>query len=245
MTRFGMVALSTGVTLAAGIAVAIAGTPFGGDDQGTIPSDAPNGPVTTCERGFAKAAGKLVSSLIKCHRGRVTEKFTNDTDEELFCEDPAVSKFAEGPNVTGCAPCTDRPPLGLGFGIEEAVDSFNNQVYCDNTGTPFGGDDSGFIPPDAPKGPETACSKRVGKNIGKLVQSIIKCHISRAAGKLADDTAEDTCEGRAITKFSTTKTAGCPACVNLASIAATAESNSDGLLNAFIWCGSPSGAFLQ
>ena len=41
---FRIVALSTGVALAAGIAVAIAGTPFGGDDTGTIPSDAPKGP---------------------------------------------------------------------------------------------------------------------------------------------------------------------------------------------------------
>ena len=46
MTRFRIVALSTGVAFAASIAVAIAGTPFGGDDLGTIPSDAPKGPVT-------------------------------------------------------------------------------------------------------------------------------------------------------------------------------------------------------
>ena len=46
MTRFRIVVVSGGVALAASIAVAIAGTPFGGDDLGTIPSDAPKGPVT-------------------------------------------------------------------------------------------------------------------------------------------------------------------------------------------------------
>ena len=46
MRRFRIVALSSGVALAASIAVAIAGTPFGGDDSGTIPSDAPKGPTT-------------------------------------------------------------------------------------------------------------------------------------------------------------------------------------------------------
>jgi hypothetical protein len=39
-----MVALSSVLALAAGIAVAIAGTPFGGDDSVAIPSDAPQRP---------------------------------------------------------------------------------------------------------------------------------------------------------------------------------------------------------
>jgi hypothetical protein len=35
----------------------MAGTPFGGDDLGTIPSDSPKGPVTKCESGAAKGEG--------------------------------------------------------------------------------------------------------------------------------------------------------------------------------------------
>jgi len=234
MQKLRIVALASGVTLAAGIAVAIAGTPFGGDDMGTIPSDAPKGPVTKCESKVAKAAGKLVSAIIKCHGSRATGKFTDDTGEDA-CESTALAKF-QATKTTGCAACTSLAVLAAG--IEQAVDSNNNAVACDSSGTPAGGDDTGFIPSDAPKGPETKCEIGVGKSVGKLVASIIKCHISRAAGKLADDTAENACETTAISKFSTTKTDGCPACLNLGNIATTTETNSDGVLNGVVWCGS-------
>ena len=59
MTRFRIVTLTSSVALAAGVTVAIAGIPFGGDDQGTIPSDAPNRPVTKCESGVASDTPRL------------------------------------------------------------------------------------------------------------------------------------------------------------------------------------------
>src|SRR5262249_35258323 len=119
MQKLRIVALASGVTLAAGIAVAIAGTPFGGDDMGTIPSDAPKGPVTKCESKVAKAAGKLVSAIIKCHGSRATGKFTDDTGEDA-CESTALAKF-QATKTTGCAACTSLAVLAAG--IEQAVDS--------------------------------------------------------------------------------------------------------------------------
>jgi len=236
------VTLLTAVLVAAfGIGRILAGTPFGGDDMGTIPSDSPKGPVTKCESGVAKNATKLVGSILKCHASRATGKLTDDTAEDT-CEQTAKTKF-EATKVTGCAACTSL--TGLATGIEATLDTNNNKVACDPTGTPYGGDDTGFIPSDAPKGPETKCENGVGKAVGKLVGAIGKCHVKRVTGKLADDTAEDACEATAKTKFEKTKTTGCPACVgSLSDLADFVESQADGALNALVWCGSPSRAFL-
>jgi hypothetical protein len=223
----------------------MAGTPFGGDDLGTIPSDAPKGPVTKCETGVAKAAGKLVGAVVKCHASRASGKLADDTAEDT-CEGTAITKFA-ATKTAGCATCTGGATglMGLGTAIVMNLDMNNNKVACTTTGTPFGGDDTGNIPADAPKGPVTKCEGLVGKGVSKLVGSIIKCHGSRVAGKLADDTAEDTCEGAAKTKFEATKTAGCDPCLgSLSTLADFVESQADGALNAVVWCGSPSGAFL-
>jgi hypothetical protein len=240
MIRFRVVALSTGVALAVGFAVASAGTPFGGDDSGTIPSDAPKGRVTKCESGVAKAAAKLVGSIFKCHAGRTTGKLADATAENT-CESTALTKFGLT-KTAGCRGCTD---LGLlGTMLEGVVDSRNDIIYCDLTGTPFGGDDMGFIPHDAPKGRETKCSNGVAKAVGKLVGSITKCHIRRAKGKLTDDTAENECETTAQNKLKFKAT--CPVCLapfNV-QIASIFEMEMDGAPNGLIWCGSPSGAFL-
>src|SRR3989442_1390777 len=58
--------------------------------------------------------------------------------------------------------------------------------------TPFGGDDTGFIPPDTAT---FKCESKVGANVAKLLGCEGKCHAKRAKGSLADDTAEDGCEG--------------------------------------------------
>jgi hypothetical protein len=57
-------------------------------------------------------------------------------------------------------------------------------------------------------------------------------------------TAEDACESAALTKFVTTKTAGCDPCTNLVALGAFVEGQVDSA-NAGIYCASPSGAFLQ
>src|SRR5262249_32719509 len=58
--------------------------------------------------------------------------------------------------------------------------------------TPFGGDDTGFVPP--PKSAIGKCEAGAGKAVDKLIACIFKCHASRASGKLVDETAEDECE---------------------------------------------------
>ena len=107
--------------------------------------------------------------------------------------------------------------------------------------TPFGGDDTGFLPPAA----DAKCEAGAGKAADKLIACIFKCHASRASGKLADDTAEDACEktlaGKSCAaKFtaSIAKLSGCPACINgttMANLAGTTETLLDGN-NATIYC---------
>src|SRR5262249_42923830 len=108
--------------------------------------------------------------------------------------------------------------------------------------TPFGGDDTGFVPPAA----NAKCEAGAAKAVDKLIACIDKCHASRASGKLADDTAEDSCEktlaGKSCAaKFtaSIAKLSGCPACINgttMANLAGLTETVLDGN-NSAIYCG--------
>ena len=118
---------------------------------------------------------------------------------------------------------------------------------------PWGGDDTGFIPP--PKSPTAKCEAGAAKAANKLISCIFKCHADRASGKLTDDTAEDSCEktlaGKSCAaKFagSISKLKGCPPCINgtsMASLAGTIESVLDADNNMVYCSASPSGAFLQ
>ena len=122
------------------------------------------------------------------------------------------------------------------------------------SGTPWGGDDTGLIPPA--KSPTAKCEAGAAKAAEKLNACIFKCHASRASGKLADDTAEDSCENSLTTGKSCTalfaasiaKLKGCPACINgttMANLAGLTESLIDGN-NSTVYCSaSPSGAFVQ
>src|SRR6516164_3059597 len=114
--------------------------------------------------------------------------------------------------------------------------------------TPFGGDDTGFVPPAA----NAKCEAGAGKAVDKLIACILKCHASRASGKLADDTAEDSCEKTLVGKScaalftaSIAKLTGCPACINgttMANLAGLTETVLDGM-NSSIYCGTPAPTF--
>src|SRR5262249_10692469 len=144
--------------------------------------------------------------------------------------------------TAGCPPCINLSTIGAA--VVALVDTNNNKVYCSSPGGAFGGDDTGFVPSDAPKGPITKCENGVGKAVRKLVSAIGNCHASRVTGKLADDASEESCEGTALTKFGATKTVGCTSCTDLTSLGAFVESTVDGA-NGLTYCGSPSAAFLE
>jgi hypothetical protein len=121
--------------------------------------------------------------------------------------------------------------------------------------TPFGGDDTGFLPPGGTKSAYGKCQVSISKAASKALSCIMRCHDSRASGKLADETAEEACEtandGKScLAKYfkSTTSAVakgGCPPCSvsTVSLIAATTEAIVDGQ-NELIYC-SPSGAFID
>jgi hypothetical protein len=218
------------------------GTPFGSDDAGFLPPDAPKGPITKCENGATKAVSRLAASVIKCHISRAKLKIADDPGEEN-CEATAIGKFEAKTKTTGCTSCVNLTTIGPQ--TASVIDNVNNSsLYC-ASGVPFGSDDSGSLPPDAPKGPITKCEDRIAMAASQLAAKITRCHVSRATGKIPDDAGEESCEGTAITKFtSKTKTVGCDPCTNLPLVGAVTEGLIDGL-DSLTYCASPSGAFLD
>jgi hypothetical protein len=226
-----LAALIAALALAVPAVPVLAQTPFGGDDIGTIPSDAPNGPITTCNNGVAKATAKLAVGLLKCHIGRASGKFPDDAAENT-CETTAKTKFGST-KVARCLPCTSLTTVAAD--IEALIDGNNDKIFCTSGGTPFGGDDTGNIPPDAPSGPLTRCANRVAKAAANLVKRIVKCHIGRARGKFPTDAAEDGCEQTAISKFTMTDITGCDPCVTLTALASFVETTVDAW-NGLVYC---------
>jgi hypothetical protein len=216
--------------------VAVAGTPFGGDDSGTIPSSKT---VAKCEAGVAKGVSKLAAAILSCHCKEATGKLVGDTAEEP-CETAALTKFTSKTKTTGCPACINLATIGAA--VAGLVDSNNSLAFCDPAGTPLGGDDTGTTASTKAIG---KCECGVAKGAGKLIGGISSCHSKEGTGKLVGDTAEEPCETAALTKFTgKTKTAGCPACVNLTAIGNFVATTLDGS-NSLVWCGSPSGAFLN
>jgi hypothetical protein len=228
--------------LLASAGVAYSGTPFGAEDAGFIPPDAPKGPITKCENGVTNAVSKLAASIVKCHVGRASGKIADDAGEES-CEGAAITKFDAKTKTKGCTACINLTTIA--FQTESDIDNVNNSsLYC-ALGPPFGADDTGSLPPDAPKGPITKCENNVAKATIKLAGAISGCHVKRAIGKIADDAGEESCEAAAIAKFtSKTKTAGCDPCTNLVLLGAMTEGLIDGV-DSLTYCASPSGAFLD
>ncbi len=64
--------------------------------------------------------------------------------------------------------------------------------------TPFGGDDTGFIPPD---GDNLRYESKVANLVSKFQACVLKCHAKRAQGKLTDAVLEEACETACEAKY--------------------------------------------
>jgi len=101
-------------------------TPWGGDDMGVLP---PDKGTTKCENTVGKAAAKAVACIIKCHKGRASGKFADDTAEDN-CENGSSPSSCESKYNNAVAKAT-ACPCGLTFSfIENTTDALNGQVYC-------------------------------------------------------------------------------------------------------------------
>ncbi len=101
--------------------------------------------------------------------------------------------------------------------------------------TPFGGDDTGFIPPDAAT---FTLEAKVGRNLSKLQKCVLKCHALFAKGKFPTDAIEDGCEGNCVMKFNVAnaKLGTLPGCLNTTSLENLWVSILDSF-NSQIYCG--------
>jgi hypothetical protein len=245
-------AIGMGVASLLVAGIAVAGTPFGGDDAGTVSS---NKDTTKCEDSVGKNLAKAAACIIKCHKARADGKLTTDTDEDNCESNLPAAKDCKGKYSVGvgnsskinaicpsCLGATTR--VNLFNAVEALIDGNNDKVYCQGTND-WGGDDTGKIPDTKD---QAKCGDTVGKAVAKAIACITKCHKARADGKLADDTAEDTCESGASpssckSKFTNavSKVTCAPCDPNLFDFI---ESQVD-TLNGPVYCGSPSGAFLE
>jgi hypothetical protein len=248
-TTFVIAVLSVGLW----VAPARAGTPFGGDDGGFIPPDVGN---AKCEAAAAKLVLKTVKSVLKAHNKRAkgghTTPSTEETEGVLALEQIApvlarVLRSGFSCNVGciegGLGPIANR----LSFGNDDAGwSSINAAIYCDtSSGTPFGGDDSGFLPPN--NSTIKTCELKVGGAESKLATCYLNCAALRASGMLADETAEEACESTCTSTFTglVAGLTGCPSCIDSGAIANMTESLLDGTYVPAIYCASPSGAFVR
>jgi hypothetical protein len=209
---------------------------------------------------------KTVQSVLKAHNKRAHGGHTtpgteeNEAGPQIGRIDPVLARlFRSGvscPNADGCltaspsiGPHAGLPSIGrrLAFGNDDAGWSpINAAIYCDtSSGTPFGGDDSGFIPPH--NSTIKTCELKVGGAESKLATCYLNCAALRASGTLPDETAEEACESTCTTGFTglVAQLNGCPSCLDSGAIANMTESLLDGTYVPDIYCASPSGAFVR
>jgi hypothetical protein len=222
---------------------ALAGGPIGGDDTGFFPSSAN---ALKCEDGVSKAASKLAGGVIKCHIAAAAAAVAGKTFDEESCENAAAGKYSATVQKLAalCPPCLNTTAIGNNA-VSQLDNLANALIYCES-GTPFGGDDSGNVP----SGKTTLkCADGAYKNISKQLGGIVKCHITQVdslfKGKTFD---EESCEGAVTTKAGAAngKLTGCATCLSsaLSGLPGLVESMIDSI-NGQTYCASPSGAFLN
>jgi hypothetical protein len=237
MTRRFMLATITALSIIALGGSARAATPFGGDDAGFIP---PDRNTLRYESTVGRNLANFQRCVLKCHGNRAHGRLTSDTSE-AGCEEGCESRFDLAHNrlvvpapAATCLGPSNRTTVRSVW--ESILDGNSGTIYCAGT-TPVGGDDSGFIAPDAAT---FRCESGFGRNAGTLLLCVSLCHAKRAGQRLGDDTAEDSCESSCMTKYNTANghLRGCPPCVNPSTTASfgsllTTQSDSN---NGLVYC---------
>ena len=200
--------------LAASLALANPGDPFGGDDTGCAPDTKEH---SACEFRVAKSLARLVAVVTRCHITQAGAAFRGAGFGEGGCEEAARAKLdkilaklaADGicPQAVLDNAAAEEATLlaGQTQTSPPSLDALNGSMFCDPTsnvlladtpGDPDA-DDAGYVPAT----PENLrCAVVVAKNVAKLwVGIVVRCHVRAAAlsykGEPADDEA---CEDGAI-----------------------------------------------
>lgn len=235
-------------------AIALAGTPFGGDDTGFLP---PDEATAKCGAIFAKATAKLAAGVLGCKvkgaRSRIAMHESSGTNfVEDNCTDVWLNRFNKTAEVSGptCPACIDTTSLYT-QGSNDNINPVSAALFfCDSASGVQIDDETVFDLGWVPAGKAAMrCEAGAARAAGKAQLALWACHAREATGDVSGATFDgDACEVAAAAKFSAALQAltGCPACLaailpNLPSIVSHAVNHSVGL----IYCASPSGAFLD
>jgi peptidyl-Lys metalloendopeptidase len=202
----------------------------------------PDENTAKCELGVAKQLSKLAACASKCQVKLTDASVKNKPFDDDACEDgtgkPTSCRAAfdaASTKLLGSGTCPACLDAGTQDGVADQtmqfVELYNGSIYCAGT-VPFGGDDTGFIPPDA----DTAkCESGVANALRKLAACVAKCDAKQAdalaKGKSFDVNACRSGAGKptscraAFDATSAKLLAGgaCPACLDAAAQSGTAD----------------------
>src|SRR5262249_21154975 len=135
-----------------------------------------------CETGIAKAVGKFVGAVVKCHAKQADGAFKQKPIDDEDCEETGAKSAQArldasiGTVAAQCSAGVVENAAAVEAALLSSLDVLNGQVYCGDPSsqTPIDptGDDAGFIPSSADG---LKCADAVGKNAAKLWGAIAKC----------------------------------------------------------------------
>jgi hypothetical protein len=237
------------MSFALGLArIAVAGTPFGGDESGFVP---PDEIAYKCGRHVTTALAKLERSITSCNRKTANAGLRGTPTDDEPCEGAAKAKFDATITkllaTTACFPCLAAATAGLADAVEAELDAGNGAFYCAGF-QPFGGDNTGYQPISSLY---YKCSSTAARNVSKFGSCITACHNRMALYALNGRPFDvDACENACLAKYNQIRDSIlplCPPCLQLAEhdqLAADAETTLDQELGNY-HCASPSGAFID
>jgi hypothetical protein len=94
-----------------------------------------------CESGAAKAEGKLIACIMKCHASRASGKLADDTAENSCENGLAVKSCAASftlaiSKLSGCPACINGTTMASLAGLTESlIDANNFTIYCSGVTT--------------------------------------------------------------------------------------------------------------
>src|SRR5919197_3438948 len=138
MTKRSMLAAIVVVAALAGGVARAGSVPWGADETGFTPPDAQ---AAACENAVAKALGKALVCVAKCHQARAAGRLADETAEENCESNPGnrgscKAKF----NATRdqllasgrCPACLEQVSMDQAFALGVAFfhSNINGQIYC-------------------------------------------------------------------------------------------------------------------
>ena len=200
--------------------------------NGFVPSDTI---VASCEGAIARRLGRLSDCTRKCHVAQSNSLLQSIPFDDDACEAGTPTSCrdlfdASSATITGCPACLDTAAQDdLADRVMTFVEQTNGSLYCAGS-VPFGGDDTGFVPPEAGV---ASCEGSVARALKRYASCLVKCD-RKQANALAGGTSFDA-DGCKFTKPTSCRNTfdaasanvllggACPACLDASAHSAAAD----------------------